>query len=63
MPKSKERTFRSTHDGPISIGVPNTGTPINFEPGTKRTHTTESPWEIAALEANPNVEEVKDSKK
>lgn len=62
MAKSSERTFKSNHDGPITVAVPHAG-PISFEPGTKRTHTTSSPWEIAALEANPDIEEVKDSKK
>lgn len=58
MAKSKERTFRSTHDGPIVVAVPH-GNPITFTPGEVRTVTVTDPHEIRSLEANPNVEEVK----
>lgn len=61
MAKPKERTFKSNHDGPIVVAVRN-GLPIRFEPGKVRTVTTSDVHEIAAMEANPDLEEVKDKK-
>ena len=59
---AKTKTFQSDADGPIAVAVPGTASSISFEPGEKRTHETSDPAEIAALEANPDVSEVKASK-
>jgi hypothetical protein len=58
---AKTKTFKSDHDRPISVAVPGTASFIDFVPGEVRTHETSDPAEIAALEANPDVSEVKQS--
>jgi hypothetical protein len=61
MAQSKTKTFESNHEGPIAVAIPGTASSIYFTPGEVRTHETDDPAEIAALEANPDISEVKSS--
>lgn len=59
---AKTKKFESNADGDIAVAIPAAAKTINFSPGSVRTYETDDPAEIAALEANPDVSEVKDSK-
>jgi hypothetical protein len=56
---TKSKTFKSTHDGTIVVAVPGRE-PITFESGG--THETSEQAVIAALSANPDLEQVKKGK-
>lgn len=60
---AKSKKFESTHDGAISVDVGEGRQPVQFVPGEVRTYETDDPVEIAALEANPDVSEVKQQPK
>jgi hypothetical protein len=55
----KSKTFKSNHEGPIVVAVPGRE-PVSFDPG--KTHETDEQDVIAALSANPDLEEVKGKK-
>lgn len=57
---AKEKTFRSTADGTITVSAQGRS-PAVLEPG--KDFETDDPGLIAALEANPDVEEAKKGKK
>lgn len=54
--KSKTKTFKSDHDGPITVYVPGHSS-YQLAPGEKI--QTEDPAVIAAFEANDDLSEVK----
>jgi hypothetical protein len=57
---AKAKTFQSDHDGPITVSVPGHSV-VEFAPG--KTVETDDSAVVAALEANPDVSEVKKSSK
>lgn len=57
---AKSKTFKSTHSVPITVALPGRS-PVTLEPG--KSVDTDEPSVIAALSANPDLEEVKGSKK
>lgn len=59
---SKTKKFESNAEGPITVYVPGHSS-YEFVPGETRTVETDDPAVIAAFKANPDLSEVKGSKK
>lgn len=58
MAKTKTKKYESTADGPVTVYVPGHSS-IQFVPGDTRTVETDDAVVQAALDANPDVKEVK----
>lgn len=56
---AKQKTFKSTHSVSITVALPGRS-PVTLEPG--KSVDTDEPSVIAALSANPDLEEVKGKK-
>lgn len=62
MAKQQTKKFQSNADGPVSVSVPGHGV-FHFVPGERRSLETDDADLIAAFTANPDLVEVRDSKK